>query len=103
MGENFDGIIAKRRDLPYESGNRLGMQKIKNYRSADCVVGTSTTLAPRRLNQAATGAHALRVGSITTVSSPEGRFFGSPGADANADTRINAADLPAVINLRGGL
>ncbi len=41
--------------------------------------------------------------SVTTVSSPEGRFFGSPGADANDDTRINAADFPAVINLRGGL
>ena len=39
VGENLDGIIAKRRDLPYESGNRLGMQRIKNYRSADCVVG----------------------------------------------------------------
>jgi ATP-dependent DNA ligase len=39
VGENLDGIIAKRRDLPYESGNRLGMQKIKNYRSADRVVG----------------------------------------------------------------
>jgi ATP-dependent DNA ligase len=25
--------------VPYESGNRHGMQKIKNYRSADCVVG----------------------------------------------------------------
>jgi ATP-dependent DNA ligase len=39
VGANLDGIIAKRRDLPYESGNRHGMQKIKNYRSADCVVG----------------------------------------------------------------
>ena len=38
-GATLDGIIAKRRDLPYQSGNRLGMQKIKNYRSADCVVG----------------------------------------------------------------
>jgi ATP-dependent DNA ligase len=38
-GANLDGIIAKRRDVPYESGNRHGMQKIKNYRSADCVVG----------------------------------------------------------------
>ena len=35
----LDGIIAKRRDLPYRSGDRTGMQKIKNYRSADCVVG----------------------------------------------------------------
>jgi ATP-dependent DNA ligase len=39
VGATLDGIIAKRRDLAYQSGNRLGMQKIKNYRSADCVVG----------------------------------------------------------------
>jgi ATP-dependent DNA ligase len=38
-GATLDGIIAKRRDLPYQSDNRTGMQKIKNYRSADCVVG----------------------------------------------------------------
>ncbi|MDQ3622190.1 MAG: ATP-dependent DNA ligase [Verrucomicrobiota bacterium] len=39
VGPTLDGIIAKRRDLPYRSGDRTGMQKIKNYRSADCVVG----------------------------------------------------------------
>jgi ATP-dependent DNA ligase len=39
VGATLDGIMAKRRDLPYRSGNRTGMQKIKNYRSADCVVG----------------------------------------------------------------
>ncbi|MBV9558224.1 MAG: ATP-dependent DNA ligase [Pseudolabrys sp.] len=39
VGATLDGIIAKRLDMPYQSGNRLGMQKIKNYRSADCVVG----------------------------------------------------------------
>ena len=39
VGATLDGIIAKRRDMPYASGNRHGMQKIKNYRSADCVVG----------------------------------------------------------------
>jgi ATP-dependent DNA ligase len=39
VGATLDGIIAKRRDVPYEAGNRHGMQKIKNYRSADCVVG----------------------------------------------------------------
>ena len=37
--KGLDGIIAKRDDLPYQSGNRLGMQKIKRIRSADCVVG----------------------------------------------------------------
>jgi ATP-dependent DNA ligase len=39
VGATLDGIIAKRRDLDYQSGERTGMQKIKNYRSADCVVG----------------------------------------------------------------
>jgi ATP-dependent DNA ligase len=38
-GGGCDGVIAKRCDLPYQSGNRDGMQKIKNFRSADCVVG----------------------------------------------------------------
>jgi ATP-dependent DNA ligase len=38
-GNGFDGVIAKRRDLPYQAGNRDGMQKIKKFRSADCVVG----------------------------------------------------------------
>jgi len=38
-GGGCDGVIAKRVDLPYQSGNRDGMQKIKNFRSADCVVG----------------------------------------------------------------
>ena len=38
-GGGCDGVIAKRVDLPYQSGNRDGMQKIKNFRSADCVIG----------------------------------------------------------------
>ena len=39
VGATLDGIVAKRRDVEYRSGDRTGMQKIKNYRSADCVVG----------------------------------------------------------------
>jgi ATP-dependent DNA ligase len=38
-GGNLDGIIAKRLDRPYRSGERDGMQKIKRRRTADCVVG----------------------------------------------------------------
>jgi ATP-dependent DNA ligase len=38
-GESLDGIIAKGTDLPYESGERTGMQKIKQIRTVDCVVG----------------------------------------------------------------
>lgn len=39
VGSTLDGIIAKRRDVPYGAGTRDAMVKIKNYRSADCVVG----------------------------------------------------------------
>ncbi len=38
-GGSLDGIIAKRLDQPYRSGERDGMQKIKPQRTADCVVG----------------------------------------------------------------
>jgi ATP-dependent DNA ligase len=38
-GGGCDGVIAKRIDLPYQAGNREGMQKIKKFRSADCVIG----------------------------------------------------------------
>ena len=38
-GTNLDGVMAKRTDLPYRSGLRDGMQKIKRLRTADCVVG----------------------------------------------------------------
>ena len=39
MGASLDGIVAKRLDLPYMTGSRDGMQKIKRRRTADCVVG----------------------------------------------------------------
>src|SRR5581483_8273530 len=38
-GGGSDGVIAKRLDLSYQAGNREGMQKIKRFRSADCVIG----------------------------------------------------------------
>jgi ATP-dependent DNA ligase len=38
-GDTFDGIVAKRLDLPYQAGERTGMQKVKRRRTADCVVG----------------------------------------------------------------
>ena len=38
-GSGFDGVIAKRLGSEYTSGERTGMMKIKNLRTADCVVG----------------------------------------------------------------
>ncbi len=39
MAGPLDGVIAKRVDRPYASGERKAMVKIKNLRTADCVVG----------------------------------------------------------------
>jgi ATP-dependent DNA ligase len=38
-GRDLDGIIAKRLDAPYASGERTAALKIKQIRTADCVVG----------------------------------------------------------------
>ena len=38
-GGNLDGVMAKRLDAPYASGERTAMVKIKQIRSADCVIG----------------------------------------------------------------
>jgi ATP-dependent DNA ligase len=39
VGAALDGVIAKRLKMSYQSGNRLGMVKVKKMRTADCVVG----------------------------------------------------------------
>jgi ATP-dependent DNA ligase len=39
LGERLDGIMAKKLSLPYQSGTRKGMLKVKRMRTADCVVG----------------------------------------------------------------
>lgn len=38
-GKALDGVIAKRLDMPYESGERTAMQKIKPTTTVDCIVG----------------------------------------------------------------
>ncbi len=39
VGSGLDGIMAKRVDKAYMSGERTGMVKVKNKRTADCVIG----------------------------------------------------------------
>lgn len=39
VGGDLDGVMAKKLDAPYASGERTAMVKIKQIRSADCVVG----------------------------------------------------------------
>jgi ATP-dependent DNA ligase len=38
-GDNLDGIVCKQRDSGYQSGVSTAFQKVKSYRSIDCVVG----------------------------------------------------------------
>ena len=39
VGGDLDGILAKRLDAPYASGERTAAVKVKQIRTADCVVG----------------------------------------------------------------
>jgi ATP-dependent DNA ligase len=39
VGGALDGVIAKRLGIPYQTGTREGMVKVKKLRTADCVVG----------------------------------------------------------------
>jgi len=39
VGGDLDGVVAKQLDAPYASGQRTAMVKIKQIRSADCVIG----------------------------------------------------------------
>jgi len=39
VGGALDGVVAKRSDFNYRSGDRTGAQKIKHLRTADCVIG----------------------------------------------------------------
>jgi ATP-dependent DNA ligase len=48
MRRQLDGVVAKRLDLTYLSGERA-MQKIKTLRTADCVVGGFRYLASQKV------------------------------------------------------
>ncbi len=39
VGATTDGVMAKRATLPYQTGTRDGMVKVKRMRTADCVIG----------------------------------------------------------------
>ena len=39
VGGDLDGVIAKKLDAPYASGERTAVVKVKQIRSADCVIG----------------------------------------------------------------
>jgi ATP-dependent DNA ligase len=47
-GGSLDGVVAKRLDRPYQSGESRAMQKIKLLRTVDCVIGGITYAADNK-------------------------------------------------------
>jgi ATP-dependent DNA ligase len=47
-GGSLDGVVAKRLDQPYRSGERTAVVKVKRVRTADCVVGGFRYAAKRK-------------------------------------------------------
>lgn len=81
LGRGLDGLIAKRRDLAYQSGERTGMQKFKRMRTADCVVGGFRY-----------GSKEKTVGSLLLGLYDDAGLLNHVGFTAN----IRAADKPAL-------
>ena len=69
--------MAKRLDLPYQAGNREGMQKIKMHRTADCVVGgfrygeRPQSAGKRLVGSLLLGLYEMRACCTMSVSHPE--------------------------------
>jgi ATP-dependent DNA ligase len=81
VGGGLDGVIAKRLDLPYMTGERTGMQKMKSMRTADCVVGGFRYASKGKV-----------VGSLLLGLYDEGGLLHHVGFTSNVPT----ADKPAV-------
>jgi hypothetical protein len=69
-GGAVDGVIAKRLDLAYRSGDRTGMEKIKRARTADCVVGDSAMRPGRAWWDRSCWGSMTRRASFITWASP---------------------------------
>ena len=70
-GAGLDGIMAKRKDAPYRSGEREGMVKLKPQRTCDCVIAGVRRAPEADVSQAveghATPAAAPGPGEITSL------------------------------------
>jgi ATP-dependent DNA ligase len=81
VGGGLDGVIAKRLDLPYATGTRNGMQKMKHIRTAECVVGGFRYASRGKI-----------VGSLLLGLYDDGGLLHHVGFTSNVPT----ADKPAV-------
>ncbi len=92
-GAGLDGIVAKRKDLPYQPGKRA-MIKVKHDRTADCVVGGF------RWHE---GAEGERVGSLLLGLYDDGRLeHVGVAASFDAATRARLAVELAPVRIAPG-
>ena len=94
----LDGVIAKRIDLPYQAGNRDGMQKIKKFRSADCVVGgfryaTNRSRTARSSARCCSASMTMRDFCIMSASPLRSSRRDKPALTSKARTADRAARL----------
>jgi ATP-dependent DNA ligase len=87
-GANMDGVIAKRLDMAYATGERTAMQKIKHIRSADCVVGGFRFASRKRI-----------VGSLLLGLYDDDGRLNHVGFTANLPRRDRAALTPKLVKL----
>jgi ATP-dependent DNA ligase len=80
----WDGIVAKRLDCEYTSGERTGMVKVKRIRTADCVIGGFRWLrevakksAAETAKNSATRGKAAQAKSVPIAKRKPGRQVGS--------------------------
>jgi ATP-dependent DNA ligase len=94
----FDGVIGKRLGLPYLSGSRDGVVKVKPYKTADCVVagvrfkaGGRTTIATLLLGLYADDGHLDYVGSAAVGAKRHDEIAALvlPLVDAKSDRRFS--------------
>jgi ATP-dependent DNA ligase len=90
-GRALDGVMAKRLGIPYSSGNRLGMVKVKRRRTADCVVGGFRY-----------GSKTKIVGSLLLGLYDEAGVLHHVGFTSSLNAADRAALTPKLEKLRGG-
>jgi ATP-dependent DNA ligase len=86
-----DGVMAKRADLPYATGERTAMVKIKRKRTADCVVGGFRYATKNRV-----------VGSLLLGLYDEDGILHHVGFTSSFTAEERKEFTPIVERLRGG-
>jgi ATP-dependent DNA ligase len=90
-GGALDGVVAKRLGIPYSSGNRHGMVKVKRRQTVDCVVGGFRY-----------GTNSKIIGSLLLGLYDNDRVLHHVGFTSSLSAAERAKLTPKLERLRGG-